>query len=150
LRYKDHTWKSYPLSHWEKYTWDLNKYGSIESEVRLTALNFEGDKAYAQYYHKSEGHGVWVFKSENFELISESKDTDMVIPGFITNIPVKGDKYQKNYITDNTGRYMLVWQTLGRNQDRPCNKPYPGATGLYRRTLISAGDLSSKGVLPFS
>lgn len=131
LRYEDHGWKKYQLSHWETYTWDLNKYGSIESEVRLTDLSFEGDKAYAQYYHKTEGYGVWVFNPENFELISESKNTDKVIPEFITNIPVKDEKYQKNYITDNTGRYVLVWQTLGRNRDRPRSRPYPGASGLY-------------------
>lgn len=48
-RFENQNWKTYQLSHWVSFSWDLNKYGTIESEVRFTIYYFGEDYLLAQY-----------------------------------------------------------------------------------------------------
>jgi hypothetical protein len=129
-RFETKNWKKYQLTHWDKYAWNLNKYGSIESEVRLNKMLFNNDFIQAQYHHKLFGKGVLKLRNEDFKTLADIKNKDIVIPEFITEIPLITPKYQKNYVFDNTMDYLLLWQTLERNQDRPREKPYPAGTAL--------------------
>jgi hypothetical protein len=125
-------WKIYQISKWEDYRWDLNKGGALLPEIIAPKLKPIGkDKLIGEYYHKKYGKGLWIISEKNFQIIKELPNRNIsTLPATLIDSKPENDGMIINRILDNTGNYILQWETLPVNQDRPRNPPYPNPTLL--------------------
>lgn len=131
-RLESSRWKIYQLSEWSGFRWNIDEGGSLGRKVGNVSLKPVGDgKLVANYYNIQTGSGVWLIDGKDFHILR-------ALPGeALSNLPktltgeqpaVKG--MQINRAMDNTGNYLLEWQTLPVNRDKPRNPPYPAPTWL--------------------
>lgn len=132
-------WIYKQVTNWD-YRWEFSGNGSINSEVRIKGFNKRQDGKYEiDYWHIKYGNGT-ILLNEKFERIGkvlkpEPFGTDLKIEGTFPGLEVRtigdlGDSENQNW------RYVLKWETLNRNRDRPREKPWPPASQLYLYKLI--------------
>lgn len=127
-RWEKDRWKSYQVSRWPGYTWNLDLGGSLTTGVRPSALTTDRrGRLQMDYFHEVYGSGRWTLDPERLTITSEEK-----IPGETTTVEkVFGLELQPRTAADNTGRFRLQWQTLPANRDRPRDLPEPVVRPLY-------------------
>jgi len=123
-RYEAGRWHIYQASDWD-YRWDFQGGGSIAFEVRVSAVRAGADGSLAQRFSR-KGHrsGVWRLDEATLCPIAENAAgptwppslarLESRLPGMIVrwcNDSGAGDP--------SGGRYVLRWETLGPNRDRP-------------------------------
>jgi hypothetical protein len=116
-------WKIYQTSDWE-YRWDFGGGGSIPFEIRLSGVR----NARQEFEHAKYGAGVWKLDEETLRpLATLPRERQW---------PAELDKVQSGFPgmrvhVQRDGRYLLRWETLGENRDRPRTGPLPDA-GMMR------------------
>lgn len=129
-RWEGDQWKPYQLSRWEGFTWDLNRNGSLSNDVGISSVEAAGEGVLAvAYHHQQHGKGTWLV-NENTMTIQEQLPEK--VPAYLqqlTALPPREGMIEHR-LPDNTGRYLLQWQTLPTNQDRPRPEPYPAPSEL--------------------
>ncbi|NND34482.1 MAG: hypothetical protein HKN76_17990 [Saprospiraceae bacterium] len=128
-RYESNNWVINQVSDWPDYTWEINKRGSLGSAIALKDIKTDGKgNILFEYKHAKYGSGILQIDEERLELKKDIKNTGLweieempsdVIPGM-----------QINQKIDNTGKYILKWQTLSSNFDKPRDPPYPDPSEL--------------------
>lgn len=127
-------WQYKQVTNWD-YRWEFSGNGSINSEVRIKGFNKRGDGNYEiDYWHIKYGDGT-ILLNENFESIgrvlkSEPLDANLEIEGTFPGLEVRtaGDLGKAQ---ENNKRYVLKWETINRNRDKPREKPWPEPSQLY-------------------
>lgn len=134
-------WVYKQVTDWD-YRWEFSGNGSINSEVRIKDFSKRDDGNYEiDYWHIKYGNGT-ILLNDKFESIGavskpEPFGTDLKIEGDFPGLQVQtsediGDS-NKEHI-----RYVLKWETLNRNFDRPRSKPWPEPSQLYLYALKKA------------
>ncbi len=127
-------WKYTQLTNWD-YRWEFKGRGSIKSEVQIKDFNRRSDGYFeVDYWHIKYGSGTILlndkFESTGNVLKSEPFDSKLKPEGSFPGLHVRTTDDIGDY--DHTGvRYLLKWETLDRNRDRPRDKPWPNASKLY-------------------
>lgn len=128
-RLEDGEWRIYKMTDWD-YRWDFSGGGSIGTEIRAGTVGVEPDGSLSQSYsHKKYGGGIWKLDPETLRPIGKITrepsrpprlgKPESEFPGM--TVRWRGDSGH----APGGGYYMLRWETLGPNRDRPRPEPWP-------------------------
>jgi hypothetical protein len=122
-------WRIRAISDW-KYRWDFQGGGSIAFEVTHGAVR-PADKGRLRldYTHAKNGSGSWLLDAESHAIVGQApverlwpkelQKVESEFPGM--QVKMAGDSGRAT----NGVRYVLRWETLGPNRDRPRQGPLP-------------------------
>lgn len=127
-------WVNKKITDWN-YRWEFKGRGSINFEVRVRNFNRRPDGKYeVGYWHIKYGSGT-ILLNENLDNIGEVLKPEPLanvfeLEGDFPGLAVRtsgdiGKSPDKNF------RYMLKWETLPANRDRPWPEPWPAPSKLY-------------------
>ncbi len=131
---KGKKWESKQITDWD-YRWEFSGNGSINSEVVIKNFIKRDDGFYElSYWHIKYGDGTILLnkKLKNIgkvlkpEPFHATLNVEGKFPGLL--IQTRGDLSESG---EEGVRYMLKWETINRNRDRPREKPWPEASQLY-------------------
>lgn len=129
-RFEDGRWADYQTSHWD-YHWGFGGGGSIVVEISVSPVRFVAGKGLLQdFRHVKYGRGTWVLDEKDFHILdtmdyvdpfpASLKKPESDFPGIQVrwardagHSPIPGESY------------LLRWETLGPNRDRPRDPPWP-------------------------
>ena len=131
---KNGEWIYKQITDWD-YRWEFSGNGSIDVEVSIGSFN----KRLDGFYEVSYGHIK--YGNETLLLNDKFENSGKVIKpkSFVSNLEIEGRFPGLNIKTtgdigkpNNTNeKYVLKWETLKANRDRPYPKPWPNASQLY-------------------
>lgn len=130
---QDDKWVYKKVSDWD-YRWEFSGGGTINRELIIKDLNRRTDGNYEiDYWHLKHGDGT-ILLNDKFEVIgkvlkSEFLGVDMEVEGTFPGLEVQtiGDLGKAE---DENIRYVLKWETLDKNRDKPREKPWPKPSRL--------------------
>lgn len=127
-------WKNKSITDWD-YRWEFSGGGSINNEVRIGSFVNRGDGFYELgYAHVKYGSGTFLLdKDLNIcgkvlkpQPAVNSMKTEIDFPGLqVRTAGDLGKAGEKNV------RYLLKWETLPANRDKPWPEPWPEPAQLY-------------------
>ena len=134
----DNEWHYKQITNWD-YRWEFSGNGSINNEVKLKGFLKRDDGNYeVDYWHIKYGTGT-ILLDEKFENIgkvlkSDFKEVALKVEGSFPGLLIKtsNDLGKSN---DANLSYMLKWETINNNRDKPREKPWPNPSQLYLYTL---------------
>jgi hypothetical protein len=140
------TWKIYRTSAWD-YRWEFSGGGSIVFEIRVGPVVVEKDGRLSQtYQHVKYGSGKWILDEATLtpmrvgegangrvgDSADERRTSNVQHPTSNVQLPMPGDGQLQARTAHDSGssgepgvRYVLRWETLGPNRDRPREGPLP-------------------------
>ena len=137
-RLEGHQWQIYQVTNWD-YRWDFKGNGSISAKIRVGAVHLELDGSLVQSYsHVEMGSGGWRLNPDTLEPVETFCQQADSLPLEITE--VRGDfpgltvQTRRDRGQNLSEHYLLRWETLSRNRDRP-RDAVPPASQLTLYTL---------------
>lgn len=131
-RHDESGWNIAQVSDWKGYRWDFSGGGSIVSEMSVGAVEPLGSGRLALAYRYGRGSGTWVLDETTLRPIPGAtpprrKERPLPNLGKIES-PFPG--VQRHRIMDSGApppgvQYMLTWEALAANRDRPRTGPLP-------------------------
>lgn len=126
-RLEDGKWVIRQTSDW-KYRWFFQGGGTIPFEIRIGAVHRDRQGALLlDYMHVKEGDGVWVLDEKTLRPVAARgkerrwpqslERVESSFPGMEVRLQPSAGKGGE--------RYILRWETLGPNRDRPREGPLP-------------------------
>lgn len=141
-RLEDGRWEVHQSSNWN-YRWEFSGGGSIPFEIRLNPLQCEEGTVVQGWSHAKEGSQRWRLDPETLAPVERLKDLPNPIPAALRQVRSEFPGMQVKFAHD-TGSsgtpgisYMLRWETLGPNRDKPREGPLPKASTLELVTVNS-------------
>jgi len=130
-------WKTYQTSQWD-YRWEFGGGGSIDFEISFGPVGVEPDGTLSQNYrHVKHGSGTWQLDEATLKPIGRIA-TRPPYPKELSAVesPVPGMRVRwANDLGESPearAKYILRWETLGPNRDRPRKEiPPPTMLRLY-------------------
>jgi len=127
-------WEIKQLTDWD-YRWEFSGGGSINTEVRVGKFKNRGKGFYElDYWHIKYGSGTFLL-NKALEICGEVRKPASVVDqmkpeGTFPGLQVRtaGDLGENK---EHGVRYLLKWETLPANRDRPWPAPWPDASQLY-------------------
>jgi hypothetical protein len=117
-------WKVYQVSDWKDYTWELNLGGSLRNSVSISSVKPSGKSELSVVYsHEKYGTGTWIVDELSMKVKRRLFSKEDELPTMAANA-VQKDMVQHRK-TDNTGKFILQWNTRATNQDKPRPGPLP-------------------------
>ncbi|MCD6394201.1 MAG: BNR repeat-containing protein [Planctomycetes bacterium] len=142
-RWENESWKTYLISDW-KWRWYFSGGGSINFGIRLGSVKPEsGGTVSLSYRHKEYGSGIWRLDEKTLKpvgMISRKSDR----PGRLSKVESDFAGMQVRWGSDSGAsdgkgvKYVLRWETLGRNRDRARKGPLPRPSMLRLYKLTTA------------
>ncbi|MCY3871299.1 MAG: BNR repeat-containing protein [Gemmatimonadetes bacterium] len=137
-RLENGEWVFYKVSDWT-YRWEFGGGGSIGAEIRLGGVEPEADGGLSMsYWHIKEGQRIWKLHPQTLEVIGTYPPPDSEIPDELEQVTSDYPGMTVNLRgargkgTRPDEQYILRWETLDRNRDRPREKiPPPSELRLY-------------------
>jgi hypothetical protein len=131
-RRQNDTWHIVQVSDWKGYRWDFSGSGTIVVEVTVGAIRPLGERRLALNYRYPRGSGVWVLDEATLRPIpgAVAPREEPLAPYASAKLHSKFPGMRKQTRAD-TGqappgsRYVLTWETLPANRDRPRDPPLP-------------------------
>lgn len=145
-RLENGVWQKYQITDWP-WPWEFGGGGTLNFGIGIGPVNKEADGRLTQSYrHIKFGGGTWLIDPQNLRAIGKISRQGTPpelgkIEGKFPDLKVKtsGDSGQ----SDKPGtRYILRWETLEANRDRPRTGPLPEPSmlRLYAvKTVTEAG-----------
>lgn len=138
-RFEAGRWRIYCTSDWD-YRWEFQGGGSIRFEIRVGAVKTHSDGTLRQKYsHPKHGSGLWQLDETTLHPTGQIQEgpqwpaalarPESDYPGM--NVRWAGDSGASGQAHT---RYVLRWETLGPNRDRP-RETVPPASMLRLYTL---------------
>lgn len=127
-------WTHKQITDWD-YRWEFSGNGSINTEVTIKGFNKRNDGYYeVDYWHKKYGNGT-ILLNDSFDVIgkvlkAKSLNSGFELEGSFPGLDIRTTGDLGSGSQENTS-YILKWETIGRNRDRPREKPWPEASWLY-------------------
>ncbi len=131
-------WEYQQITDWD-YRWEFQGRGSINSEVVLRGFKKRPDDNYqVDYWHIKYGEGS-ILLDNNFSAIGEvlrpvSFQAQLQPEGKFPGLKIRTSSDIGDPQRDNT-RFLLKWETLDRNRDRPREGALPPPSNLYLHKL---------------
>ncbi len=127
-------WEMRQISAWD-FRWAFSGGGSIDSEVTLGAPQLERDGSLlVNFSTKAAGAGRWRLRGDSLERAETLRATPATLPATLRRVQsaVPGMAVQLATAHANGRRWVLRWETLGRNRDKPRETaPPPSELRLY-------------------
>lgn len=124
-------WKSYVATHWN-FRWDFGGRGSIGKGVGLTPIQSENGILTQQYFVDSIGWRKYRLEPADLHAVDQLP-LDKGYPEQLTEVRSDFPTMQVQLKTDrqaNGDTYVLRWETMPRNRDRPREGPLPAPSRL--------------------
>jgi len=124
-------WIYRQVTDWD-HRWEFSGRGSINREVHLKAFRKRTDGQYeVDYWHIKYGTGTLLLneKLENIGMVLKptSLKENLEIEGSFPGLMIRTAE-DIGETSDKAGRYILKWETINRNRDKPRDKPWPEAS----------------------
>ena len=149
VRLENKRWQIYRVSDWT-YRWEFAGGGSVPAEIRLDGVQMQADGGLSMpYWHIKEGSGNWRLDQETLRPIGTYPPPADRLPKELDRVESKVPGMQvrstmgRGKGLDHSLAYILRWETLCSNRDRPRDAvPPPSELRVYAvRTEASAMDL---------
>ncbi|MDQ1256543.1 MAG: hypothetical protein QG656_1141, partial [Candidatus Hydrogenedentes bacterium] len=134
-RLEDGAWRIYQVSDWD-YRWEFSGGGAIPFEVHVGGVSPHGEgQLTLSYGQPKTGSGVWIL-DENTMKPAGTLEKKPAYPRAIAGVesPLPGMQVQWTGDSGKSGepgvRYVMRWETLGANRDRPREGELPGPSML--------------------
>jgi len=123
-------WERTTATDWD-YRWEFSGRGSIEFEVRVRGVRVDGAGRLVQsFVHPVEGRGQLVLDPKTLRAIDTLSSGTSTPPAYAAvrsefpgmEVHTRGGRGSR---PEEGGRFILRWETLGRNRDRPREGPLP-------------------------
>jgi hypothetical protein len=143
-RFEDGKWRIYQTTAWEDYRWDFSGGGCIPNvDVRQGPITLEPDGTLNMAIHSKAGGGTWRLDEATLKPVGRAapKPAPMTPPAYSKlQSTFPGMRKNRAWSTGNGDdprvRYVLSWETLGANRDRPRQPPLPEPSMLTLCTVI--------------
>ena len=132
-------WKIYQTSDWD-YRWYFHGFGAIEIDISIGPVVLKDEGLTQLYNHKIHGSGEWVLDEKTLKPIGNATPNDnplwpkdlLIKESFDQNMQINW-KIDAGEIKDKNAKYVLRWETLPMNRDRPRDHvPKPSTLRLYK------------------
>lgn len=137
-RREDDSWMIHQTSDWD-YRWEFGGGGSIKFEIRLSAVAPVEGGLKQSFRHPKHGSGIWLLNESTLRpirMLPEPPPLPKQIRRLESEAPGMAVRTQQDLgDSPHAGtKYMLKWETLGRNRDRPRegDPPAPSMLRLYK------------------
>jgi hypothetical protein len=122
-------WKIYRTSDWD-YRWDFSGGGAIHAEIRPGAVRLLPNGALVlDFAHDRYGQGAWRLDEATLRPVETMRQSPGRWPAAWNTSPASGmEAHVRPGKGD--GQYLLRWETLGPNRDRPRSGDLPGPSLL--------------------
>jgi len=132
--HRDGGWRAQQVSDWT-FRWAFSGGGSLEAEVTVGAARAEKDGSLIlPYSTKLLGGGRWRLQAENLARVEQLPALPPALPAHLLRAQSSypGMEVQTLLSSGAGRRWVLRWETLGRNRDRPREvSPPPSELRLY-------------------
>jgi hypothetical protein len=129
-RWETDHWNIVQASDWS-YRWEFDRTGSIPNEISAGAVTIQPDGLLRQTYnHVEYGSGFWLLDPLTLLPVQQGAAAAKIgrtLQDFDFYTRTTADRGAG---TDPNARYVMVWQTLGPNNDQPRPEPWPEPTML--------------------
>lgn len=129
-------WEVNQATNWD-FRWDFGGRGSIGKRVGLTPIALEDGKITQRYWIDTAGTQKFLLEPDGLS-VSEQLPYDKGYPESLETVrsdfPGMELQTKAQKAADGT-LYLLRWETLGRNRDRPRTGPLPEASPLVLYTF---------------
>jgi len=139
-RCEDGTWKIYQTSDWT-YRWDFSGGGAIPFELGLSGVSPRGEGTLKQSYsHSQYPSSTWLLDEATLKPVGTVKESRTALPSELKKITSDFPGITIRRANDR-GRcdeanawYVMQWETLGPNRDRPREGalPEPSMLRVYK------------------
>jgi hypothetical protein len=137
-RFEQNQWKIYQTSDWN-YRWYFHAFGAIKNEIDLYGVTLTRDGYLTQSYkHEKYGSGTWILDEKTLKPTNTTEMKQYPEQMYILEDHGHTGRMQINWQKDagESGdpnlEYILRWETLPPNYDRPRDKtPKPSMLKLY-------------------
>lgn len=127
-------WTQSPLSTWT-FKWAFSGGGSIASEVNLGRPQLTDPHTFSiDYSTKAAGSGRWTVDADTLKPLAQLPPAPSTLPSTLRRIQssTPGMEVQSAHSSADGRRWLLRWETLGRNRDKPRDfTPPPTELRLY-------------------
>jgi len=137
-RYEADRWQIHQASDWD-YRWGFQGGGSIHFEIRVSAVKTGADGSLSQKYsHQKHGSGIWQLDEGTLRPTGQMEARPQWPAALLrpeSDVPGMGVRWRNDAGAGGEphGRYVLRWETLGPNRDRPRDvMPPPSMLRLYK------------------
>lgn len=141
-RLEDGRWRVYQTSDWD-WRWEFGGGGSIPFEVGLGPVTVQDGALTQSYRNAKHGSGVWKLDEATLKPIGQVAQRPR-LPGDLGKVEQAfeglGVKWQEDAggSGEKGARYVLRWETLGVNRDRPREGKLPEPSVLRVYKLVDA------------
>lgn len=136
-------WKVYQVSNWD-WRWEFGGGGTIAAEINVGAVESAGPGRLKLVFRtKSHGSGVLVLNEKTLKVV-EMLPPPEGYPKSLRPVRSKFPEMQVKSVSDLRkpspagGRYVLRWETLGPNRDKPRSGPLPSPSELWLYKLTGS------------
>ncbi len=144
-RLEDGAWKIYQTSDWD-YRWEFSGGGAIPFEVGVSPVSVAADGSLLQSFsHAKRGDGTWKLDEVTLKPVGTVQDPNR-LPGELGRLESALSDMHIRRSEDLGGgsepgvRFLLQWETLGANRDRPRDGAPPPPSVLW---LVKTGTAPS-------
>ena len=129
-RLEEGRWVIRQTSDWKDYCWKFGGGGSLVGEVGHGRVSASPDGQLTLDYRCKLGSGTWILDANTMKAVGSAPARKNPL-GTLAKVESDFPEMQKKTAgdlgrCDEPGvRYMLVWETLGANRDRPREGPLP-------------------------
>jgi len=136
-RFEDGRWRIRQASDWD-YRWFFQGGGTIHFEIRVSGVTIEDGALVQRYSHDKYGSGRWKLDEQTLKPIGKVPPKPSLPPELL-ELESSFEQMQVRTARDLAGSpqpgvdYVLRWETLGVNRDRPRDKvPPPSMLRVYK------------------
>jgi len=128
-------WVRQKVSDWD-YRWEFSGRGSINFDIRVHAVRAHGGHLELRYSHAVKGGGRFVLDAVTMKVLGTRPPPEPLQPAHLRRPESDFEGMAVRWSADNGQaeapgvRYMLRWETLDRNRDRPRDPPLPEPSEL--------------------
>lgn len=134
-RWEDQAWALRPVSHWD-YRWNFEGGGSIPAVLGAGPVEVLADGRFVQSWsHAKYGSGTWLLDPATLQVtgaVTLPPHYPAALAQPRTKFPGLGVRWTTDLAEspDRDSHYVLRWETLGSNRDKPRSGPVPEPTML--------------------
>jgi hypothetical protein len=135
-RWEGRRWVRYQITDWD-YRWDFHGGGCIEAEIVAQPIApYDGKYLAQRMRHKKYGHGYWKLDPRTLKIVGRATSKRRMPPGLgrvrstFKHLPMQVNWCGDPSTRDLPERYLLRWETLRSNRDRPRSGPLPDPSPL--------------------
>jgi hypothetical protein len=141
-------WDVRQMSAWD-FRWEFSGGGSIASEVKLGAPRSTPDGSLVvDFWTRAAGSGRWRLRADTLESIEQLAAAPAMLPPALRRVrsTTPGMEVQSLTSRANGRRWVLRWETVGRNRDKPRESaPPPSELRLYEMADSDASNATHVG-----